>query len=99
MGIESGFTDAIIFENKCYFLATAENTNSTYHDGEIIGSIFGCMDLNTFNIEYSHQIANSEKMEGITMFKNDENTLTFLLCEDNDLHELKSNIYELKIYK
>ena len=99
LGLQCGFTDAVVHDNKCYFLATAENTTSTYLDGEIMGSIFGCVNLDTFTIEYAEQIASVEKMEGITVYKSDEKTITFLLCEDTDIEELKSNIYELKIYK
>lgn len=97
--IESGFTDAVVHENNCYFLAAAENSNSTYFDGEVLGSVFGCMNLTTFEIEYWQQITTSKKMEGLTFYKNDAGSLTFLLCEDNDLNELKSDIYELIIYK
>ena len=99
LGLQCGFTDAIVHDDKCYFLATAENTNSTYFDGEIMGSIFGCLNLDTFIIEYAVQIASTEKMEGITFYKSDDKTITFLICEDNDIEELKSNIYELTIYK
>ncbi len=99
LGLQCGFTDAVVHDNKCYFLATAENTTSTYLDGEIMGSIFGCINLDTFTIEYAQQIAAVEKMEGITVYKSDEKTITFLLCEDNDIEELKSIIYELKVYK
>jgi hypothetical protein len=34
-GAKLAFTDAILVENKIYFLATAENIQSTYDDGEI----------------------------------------------------------------
>ncbi len=44
------FTDAILVEDKIYFLATAEDTTSTYDDGEILGSIIGRMDSKTFKI-------------------------------------------------
>lgn len=92
--VEASFTDAICFENKIYFLAAAEDTDSTYNDGEILGSIFGIMNLETFAIEYTTQIAENQKFEGLTFYKKENNTLHFLLCEDNDTTENVTTIFE-----
>jgi hypothetical protein len=97
--VETSFTDAIIIEDTIYFLATAEDTTSTYDDGEILGSIMGCMNANTFEIEYTHQITNTQKFEGLTLYSNTKSEIVFLLCEDNDTEELKSTIYRLIIKK
>jgi hypothetical protein len=61
--IETSFTDAILVEDKIYFLATAEDTTSTYDDGEILGSIIGRMDSKTFEIEFiqKYQILTNSK--------------------------------------
>ena len=37
--VEFTFTDAILVDNFIYFLASAEDTISTYEDGEVLGSI------------------------------------------------------------
>jgi hypothetical protein len=95
--IETSFTDAILVENKIYFLATAEDTISTYDDGEILGSIIGRIDIETFAIDFTQQISEKQKFEGLTLYSILENKINFLLCEDNDTEELQSNIYELKI--
>jgi hypothetical protein len=95
--VETSFTDAIFIENKIYFLACAENSSSTYDDGEIYGSILGTINIETFEIENTLQITNSQKFEGLTLYSQSENEMSFLLCEDNDTEDLVSNIYQLTI--
>ncbi len=95
--IESSFTDAILVENKIYFLATSENTMSTYDDGEILGSIIGRIDIDTFGIDFTYQISENQKFEGLTPYSILKNKIIFLLCEDNDTESLKSNIYQLSV--
>ncbi len=95
--VEATFTDAILVENKIYFLAAAEDTISTYDDGEILGSMIGCMDIDTFQLDYTYEISNQHKFEGLTLYKIFENEIKFLLCEDNDKEELVSTIYKLSL--
>ncbi|WP_282787462.1 DUF6929 family protein [Flavobacterium croceum] len=95
--IEATFTDAILVENTIYFLAAAENSSSTYLDGEILGTWFGSMDLDTFQINQILKISNNQKFEGITLYKNLPNQKEFLLCEDNDTEKLESTIYKLTL--
>lgn len=97
--IETSFTDAILIEDKIYFLATAENTTSTYDDGEIFGSILGRMNSKTFEIEFTQKISETHKFEGLTLYKNDETEIQFLICEDNDFDVLETNIYKLTLNK
>ena len=93
--IETSFTDAIVVENKIYFLACAEVTLSTYNDGEVLGSLIGCMDIATFKIDFTHQISNTHKFEGLTLYQKTKSEIIFLLCEDNDSEDLESTIYKL----
>jgi DNA-dependent RNA polymerase auxiliary subunit epsilon len=95
--IETSLTDAILVEDKIYFLATAENTTSTYDDGEIFGSILGRMDSKTFEIEFTQKISDSHKFEGLTLYKKTETEIQFLICEDNDTEVLETNIYKITI--
>lgn len=44
-GANLSFTDATVANNKIYFLAVAEDCESTYLDGEVKGSVLGTMDL------------------------------------------------------
>ena len=97
--IEASFTDAILVGETIYFLASVENTTSTYDDGEILGTFLGKMKLTDFSIVETTLISNKNKFEGITLYKNTESNLEFLLCEDNDTDVLESKIYKLKIKK
>jgi len=98
-GVNVTFTDAVLLDNKIYFLAAAENSNSTYEDGEVLGSWIGVLHPLTFEIEFIQKITNINKFEGLTVYKNTKTEITFLLCEDNDSEILKSDIYKLTIKK
>jgi DNA-dependent RNA polymerase auxiliary subunit epsilon len=97
--IETSCTDAILVDDKIYFLATAENTTSTYDDGEIFGSILAQMNSQTFEIEFIQKISDTHKFEGLTLYKKTENEIQFLICEDNDTHILETNIYKITFNK
>ena len=97
--VEFTFTDAILVKDKIYFLAAAEDTNSTYNDGEVLGSIIGIIDSKSFKLEKTIQISDKHKFEGLTLYKSSKKTLEFLLCEDNDTEELKTTIYKLNYAK
>jgi hypothetical protein len=96
-GVRASFTDAILVENKIYFLATAEDSDSTYLDGAILGSCIGRIDSKTMKIEFVEKISDSHKFEGITLYSRNNETIEFLLCEDNDTEVLEANIYKLKL--
>ncbi len=91
------FTDALLVDDKIYFLAAAEASDSTYADGAILGSLIGCLSLPDFRLVFTQIITSAQKFEGLTFYKKTENQMEFLLCEDNDSEELLSNIYKLAI--
>ena len=93
------FTDAVLVEDQIYFLASAEDSNSTYEDGIVLGSWIGAINPSTFELLFIEKITDSNKFEGITVHKNSKTEITFLLCEDNDSEILKSDIYKLSIKK
>lgn len=95
-GVRASFTDAIAVGDKFYFLAAAEDSNSTYNDGEVLGSMIGCIDINTMKVLFTKKISDRHKFEGLTLEYNQENELSFLLCEDNDSDLLQADIYQLK---
>jgi len=97
--VPTTFTDAILIDETIYFLAAAENTNSTYDDGEVMGSIIGTIDLKTMKLTNSIQISNQHKFEGLTLYKKTATQIELLLCEDNDSEVLETNIYKLVIDK
>lgn len=94
-GVPFGFTDAILEEDKIYFLAAAEAGQSTYQDGQVLGSLIGKIDLKTMQLESSMQITNRYKFEGITVFEKTEENTTFLLCEDLDDGGQETKIFKL----
>ena len=95
--IEATFTDAVLIDNTIYFLAAAENTTSTYNDGELMGSVIGTIDLKTMTLESCLQISDKQKFEGMSLYKKTAFQIELLLCEDNDSEELVSRIYLLKL--
>ncbi|MGK4569122.1 DUF6929 family protein [Flavobacterium sp. 3HN19-14] len=94
---EATFTDATIINDKIYFLAAAENTTSTYLDGEVLGSYFGVIDAKTMTLQLTEMISDKHKFEGITFYKNENGKMIFLICEDNDSGKQESEIYKLTI--
>jgi len=95
--VESSFTDATLVKNEIFFIATAEDSKSTYADGEILGSFIGSIDLQSLKLTFSNKISGKHKFEGITLFSQNWHSTTFLLCEDRDSEELKTVIYKLVI--
>lgn len=96
--VQAGFTDAVKVGNKLYFLAAAEASNAVYTDGEIKGSLIGTIDIETMTVEKT-QIIGQSKFEGITLYEQNDKTISFLLCEDNDDNKTTANIYKLTIDK
>ena len=98
-GIPATFTDAILVKESIYFLAAAEDSNSTYADGEVKGSLIGAMHLSDFEIMFTQPISETQKFEGITFYEETEKELRFLLCEDQDTESHLAVIYKLTIKK
>ncbi|WP_295334800.1 hypothetical protein [Flavobacterium sp.] len=97
--VPATFTDAVLVNDTIYFLASAEDTTSTYLDGEVLGSIIGTIDLKTMTLTGSVQISDTNKFEGLTPYKQTEKEIEFLLCEDTDSEVLESDIYKLVLNK
>ncbi|RYJ52587.1 hypothetical protein DR871_000590 [Flavobacterium petrolei] len=98
-GVRSSFTDAILVGDSIYFLATAEDTESTYDDGEVLGSLIGSINLKTMKIDFTQKISSTHKFEGLTLYSNSKEKMEFLLCEDNDTEVLETDIYKLTLDK
>ena len=96
-GVRTSFTDAVLVDNSIYFLGTAENSQSTYEDGAILGSILGRINLETMKIDFTKKISPTNKFEGLTVYAKTEHQIQFLLCEDKDSDVLESAIYKLTI--
>lgn len=98
-GVQTTFTDAILVDDMIYFLATAENSNSTYADGEVLGSIIGSIKTDSMKLKLKQTISDKHKFEGLTLYKNNKDSLEFLLCEDKDTDVQQSDIYKLSLKK
>ena len=98
-GIQSSFTDAVLVRDKIYFLATVENTASTYEDGVVYGTFIGRLDVEKMKIDFTQKISDKHKFEGLSVLLEEEKNIEFMLCEDNDTETLESNIYKLTIAK
>lgn len=98
-GAQSGFTDAVAANGKLYFIAAAEKSDSTYHDGEVAGSLAGRIDMETMEVEFTHLISGKHKFEGITIYRETPKAIEFLLCEDTDSDINESDIFKLTIDK
>ncbi|WP_410880031.1 DUF6929 family protein [Myroides sp. DW712] len=97
--VQTGFTDAVLVDQDLYFIATAEDSGSTYADGEIKGSIVGKINTKKMKVEKTKTISTDEKFEGITVYKNSPKEVSFFLCTDPDNPELPTSIYQLTIQK
>jgi len=97
--VPATFTDAILVDDKIYFLACAEDTTSTYLDGEIMGSMIGTIDLKTMKLEKCIEISDKHKFEGLTLYTKSASEIEFLLCEDADSEIMETNIFKLVIDK
>ena len=93
--VESSFTDGCVHGDTLYFLAAAEDTTSTYDDGEVLGSLIGSIDLHTLQLVTYQQITALHKFEGLSLQVAKAGQVAFLLCEDNDTAVLQSTIYQL----
>ena len=98
-GVPASFTDACLADGKLYFTAAAEDTTSTYQDGKVAGTLLGRMNLEKMKVEKTLVISEANKFEGITLFKENEKEIEFLLCEDTDSNTTDSAIYKLTVKK
>lgn len=98
-GVRGTFTDAILVDHTFYFLATAEDSQSTFLDGTILGSSLGTINAETMKLKKTVTISNKNKFEGITLYKNLDKSIEFLLCEDQDNDLMESQIYKLTLNK
>jgi hypothetical protein len=97
--VRVSFTDAILVDDTFYFLASAEDSQSTYLDGTVLGSSLGTINSKTMKLKKVITITEKHKFEGITLYKNSDKTMEFLLCEDQDNEVMESQIFKLTVNK
>ncbi len=79
-------TDGCIVDDSLYVVAAAEAGASTYHDGEVIGSLIARYDLTNFTLQAWCLLPGNTKFEGISAKEVSARStrLTLALCADND---------------
>lgn len=90
-GCRLDFTDACAIGDKIWFLAVAENSASTYEDGEYNGAILACLD-NSGKILNRYKIECSQKPEGLWV-ESKEGQLHFYIVTDADDPSIYSLLY------
>lgn len=96
-GHVSGFSDATAVNGVLYFIATAEGGESTYNDGEIMGSLLGAIPLKDMEVTFTQKISDNQKFEGISLYKKSPKQLEFILAEDNDTDNPEAILYKLSM--
>lgn len=96
-GVPATFTDATMVEDTVYFLAAAEASDSTFHDGEVMGSLLGTIDPESGVYTILGILPGQHKFEGLAFEAKTEGGLSFLLCEDDDSESTTSTLYRLVI--
>lgn len=96
-GVPFGFTDAIQVNDEIFFLAAAEAGESVYDDGEVLGSLFGTIDIESMELKSNILITKEHKLEGITLYEKKADHISFLLCEDPDDGGQKTKIFKLTL--
>lgn len=78
------FTDAVAVDTQtALFVAAAEKSNSTYHDGEVVGSLLGFMNLTNGRFTFLGVLPKL-KVEGLAIQSRAERRLNVFLVTDAD---------------
>lgn len=85
--IQLSFTDACLSQGFFWFLAVAENSESTYLDGDFSGAIIGAMDLEG-NIHFEEELDLRFKPEGLVVQGKD-----IFVVTDSDDRKKPSKLY------
>lgn len=92
-GIPLTVTDATLKGETIYFTAVAEDTDSTYLDGEVVGSYLGTLD-EKLKVSTLRELNFSGKPEGLSF---DENGSLFFVTDD-DSREKPSRLFIIRDY-
>lgn len=90
-GYKLDFTDACALINEIWFLAVAEDSQSTYDDGQFHGAILGCLDSSGIEIA-RYEIDCAVKPEGLWVEGADQK-LNFFIVTDADSSTVHASIY------
>jgi len=97
----SGFSGACLSEDASYlfFTSSVEATQDVYHDGEVLGSFLGRINLRTNEMDYWPVKENNKfvitKLESISIVESNSEFIRFICTSDND--DGSSGVYHLKL--
>ena len=94
-GITATLTDALVFSDSLFFLATAQDSNSINDYGKIGGTMIGILNNKTFEVDQFMIISNEHKFESFTVYKEYDRFIEFLVSQDNGTEEEETHIYKL----
>lgn len=90
-GHKLDFTDACAVNDKVWFLAVAEDSRSTYEDGQYYGAIIGCLDSSGKEIA-RYEIDCATKPEGLWVDV-ESHRLCFYVVTDADSSTIFASVY------
>ena len=64
-----------------------------------MGRSLGTINAETMKLKKVVTISEQHKFEGITLYKKNDKTIEFLLCEDQDNEIMESQIFKLTLNK
>lgn len=91
--VKLGFTDACVAHEKIWFLAVAENSNSTYEDGQFCGAVLGSLDAND-QVVLNYELNCTVKPEGLWV-EYDQPRLFAYFVTDADDPNSRSKLYSV----
>lgn len=90
-GHKLDFTDACVVNDRIWFLAVAEESQSTYEDGQYYGAIIGCLDSSGKEMA-RYEIDCATKPEGLWV-DIESQRLCFYVVTDADSSTIYASIY------
>ncbi|MBP9218640.1 MAG: hypothetical protein KBD39_07270 [Sterolibacterium sp.] len=98
-GVLASLTDGCIVGDSLYVVAAAEAGASTYHDGEVRGSLIARYDLTHFALQAWCLLPGTMKFEGISLraVSADGSRITLVLCADNDDPTQAGAVYQVAL--
>lgn len=95
-GLSLSFTDATLFEeNQVLYLASTEDTDNPYEDGEFQGASLGLLDAN-LNMNWQKTLNISFKPEGLA-FGSEKNPGSLYIVTDSDDATVPALLYETQL--
>ncbi|MHC5201313.1 DUF6929 family protein [Myroides sp. LJL119] len=96
---DSGFTDATLVGNSIYFIATPIDQEDTFLDQKNKGTLIGEITLDKLKVKKTKVISKELNFQGITLYDQNKNNLSFLLSLNPGNTHKQTAIYKLNFKK